>query len=316
MQGYPPSYNANSILKISYQPSPQTKIVGLYSARSKLEEQEAATTFRPFESTHNYKFDPRIYKGEVQQTLSNNVLFTNHLAFMPYWANRRIQDGVDLPGNPSRFDIATQWFTGPAPTPNNYYKDNLELQGNIQFYQVFGSRHDLKLGYLKDWSYTGYNRYNHEAGNYQLRFDNGAPLQIITYNYPLIAKRESAMQSFAAYVQDTWTTTSRLTINAGLRLEQFHNYVLESTKEQGQFGSAGEYPAMDLQTWWGLRRGWERLTRSRAIRRPCSRPPMASSTTIPPWASPRTTTRTRCSRQPTAGGISTGTATTTQMRSI
>jgi hypothetical protein len=252
VQGYPPSHNANSILKISYQPSPQTKIIGLYSAQYKLDEQEAATTFRPFESTHNYKFDPRVYKGEVQQTLSNSVLFTNHLAFMPYWANRRIQDGVDRPGNPSRFDIATQWFTGPAPTPYNYYKDNLELQGNIQFYQFLGSRHDLKFGYLKDWSYTGYNRYNHEAGNYQMRFDNGAPLQMITYNYPLIAKRESAMQSFAAYVQDTWTATTRLTINAGLRLEQFHNYVLESTKEQGQFGSAGTYPAQDLQTWWGL----------------------------------------------------------------
>jgi hypothetical protein len=251
-QGYPPSYNSNSIVKISYQPSVQTRIVGLYSGQYKLDEQEAATTFRPFESTHNYKFDPRIYKAEAQQTLSNNVLMTNHVAFMPYWANRRIQEGVDRPGNPSRFDIATQWFSGPSPTPYNYYKDNLELQGNLQLYQFLGSKHDLKLGYLKDWSYTGYNRYNHEAGNYQLRFDNGVPLQINTYNYPLIAKRESAMQSFAAYAQDTWSVTSRLTVNAGLRLEQFHNYVNESTKEQGTFGTAGTYPAMDLQTWWGL----------------------------------------------------------------
>ena len=97
------------------------------------------------------------------------------------------------------------------------------------------------MGYLKDWSYTGYNRYDHDSGNYQLRFDNGAPLQIITYNYPLIAKRESAMQSLAAYAQDTWTATSRLTLNLGLRFEQFHNYVNESTKEQGTFGTAGTY---------------------------------------------------------------------------
>jgi hypothetical protein len=252
VQGYPPSYNSNTILKVSYQPSKQTRIVGLYSAQFKLDEQEAATSFRPFESTHDYKFDPKIYKGELQHTLSNNVLFTNHLAFMPYWANRRIQEGVDVPGNPSRFDIATQRFSGPAPTPNNYYKDNLELQGNIQFYQLFGSKHDLKVGYLKDWSYTGYNRYDHASGNYQLRFDSGVPLQIVTYNYPLIAKRESAMQSFAAYAQDMWTLTPRLTVNLGLRFEQYHNYVNESTKEQGMFGNSGTYPAMDLQTWWGF----------------------------------------------------------------
>jgi hypothetical protein len=252
VQGYPPSYNANSTVKISYQHSLRTKVVGLYSAQYKLDEHEAATTFRPFESTHNYKFDPRIYKGEVQHTFSNNILFTNHVAFMPYWANRRLQEGVDVPGNPSRFDIATQRFSGPSPEPYNYYKDNLETQGNIQFYQLWGTKHDLKTGYLKDWSYTGYNRYNHAAGNYQLRFDNGAPLQIITYNYPLYAKRESAMQSFAAYAQDTWSATPRLTVNLGLRFEQFHNYVNASTKEPGMFGSSGAYPATDLQTWWGF----------------------------------------------------------------
>ena len=252
VQGYPPSSNANAILKMSYQPSTRTKIIGLYSGQFKHEAHEGATTFRPFESTHDYKFDPRVYKGDVQQTLSPNVLLTNHVAFMPYWSNRMIQQGVDLPGNPSRFDIATQRFSGPSPEPYNYYKDNLELQGNVHIYQVWGSSHDLKVGYLKDWSYTGYNRYDHAAGNYQLRFDNGAPLQIVTYNYPIEAKRESAMQSFAVYAQDTWSASSRLTVNLGLRLEQFHNYVNESTKAQGTFGNAGINPAMDLQTWWGL----------------------------------------------------------------
>ena len=252
VQGYPPSYNANSTVKVSYQPSLRSKIVGLYSAQYKLDEQEAATTFRPFESTHYYKFDPRIYKAEVQNTLSSKILMTNHVAFMPYWADRQLQDGVDVPGNPSRFDIATQRFSGPSPEPYNYYKDNLELQGSIQFYQLWGSKHDLKAGYLKDWSYTGYNRYDHQSGNYQLRFDNGAPLQIVTYNYPLIAKRESAMQSFAAYVQDQWSASSRLTANLGVRFEQFHNYVNESTKQPGTFGGSGTYPAMDLQTWWGF----------------------------------------------------------------
>ena len=252
VQGFPPSSNANSIVKLSYQPSPRMKVIGLYSGQYKHEAHESATTFRPFESTHDYKFDPRIYKADVQQTLSPNVLLTNHVAFMPYWSNRMIQEGADVPGNPSRFDISTQRFTGPSPEPYNYYKDNLEIQGNVQMYRVGGSPHDLKIGYLKDWSYTGYNRDNHAAGNYQLRFDSGAPLQIVTYNYPIEAKRESAMQSFAAYVQDTWSATSRLTVNLGLRLERFHNYVNESTKEQGTFGNSGINPAMDLQTWWGL----------------------------------------------------------------
>ena len=50
-----------------------------------------------------------------------------------------LQDGVDVPGNPSRYDIATTRFTGPSPEPYDYYKDNLELQGSIQFYQLWGS---------------------------------------------------------------------------------------------------------------------------------------------------------------------------------
>ena len=70
-------------MKVSYQPSLRTKVVGLYSAQFKHDAQEAATSFRPFESTHNYVFDPRIYKGEVQHTFSDKVLVTNHVAFMP-----------------------------------------------------------------------------------------------------------------------------------------------------------------------------------------------------------------------------------------
>ena len=53
-------------------------------------------------------------------------------------------------------------------------------------------------------------------------------------------------------MQDTWSATPRLTVNLGLRFEQFHNYVNEGTKSRGRSDPPERTPALDLQTWWGL----------------------------------------------------------------
>ncbi len=116
-------------------------------------------------------------------------------------------------------------------------------------------RHELKGGFA--WMYQDYatGRPDGKHGNYQLIFDtiNGVahqPSQIQTYNFPLAPKNR--LNEGGMFVQDTWRVGQRTTVNLGVRYDQFHSWVPEQTKEQGQFGSAGTYPRVEAITWKGV----------------------------------------------------------------
>jgi len=71
-----------------------------------------------------------------------------------------------------------------------------------------------------------------------------------THNYPVDG--ESIQNSFAGYLSDAWRPTRRLTLNLGLRLEQSAAYVPPQNKVQGPFGTAGDFPRLDIGTWTRL----------------------------------------------------------------
>src|SRR5207253_4362500 len=64
---------------------------------------------------------------------------------------------------------------------------------------------------------------------YQLQFNRGAPSQIVVYNFPFSTSINNLF-SQAAYVTDTFSV-KRVTINAGVRWERYHNYYPAQTKE-------------------------------------------------------------------------------------
>jgi outer membrane receptor protein involved in Fe transport len=73
------------------------------------------------------------------------------------------------------------------------------------------------------------------------------PVEIDTYNFP-IKDPYNRERVYSAYGTDSWRIGGRLTANLGLRLDRYRVYVDEQTKQQGPFGNAGTFPAVEVIT--------------------------------------------------------------------
>ena len=121
-----------------------------------------------------------------------------------------------------------------------------ELSGSLSYLATGG--HELKAGFNVDLEHLAFDRRAHAGGSYLLRFDNGRPLQITTYNFP-IPGEGNRMNNYGMFVRDAWTISPRLTLNMGLRVERYHSFVDAGSKPAGQFSEAVSFPAVDILTW-------------------------------------------------------------------
>ncbi len=245
----------NQTLKVSYQPAKTLKAIGFYQRNLKREPERDGNRFTPVESTLDYNFPTRAAKGEIQAVPSGRLLANFLFGRQWYDALYNAQKGVDVPGNPSRLDRETGRVTGPPALQDQRPRDRWQTTGTVTYLpgSFLGGQHSFKMGYQIYWESVGTGYRNKGSGNYQLIYDRVGglahqPVEINTYNMPITDPANKQTQ-YSAFVQDRWNIGQRLTANIGLRWDQYHSFVDEQTKVQGQFGNAGTFPAVDVLTW-------------------------------------------------------------------
>jgi hypothetical protein len=119
----------------------------------------------------------------------------------------------------------------------SWYKSDL-LAGN----------HDFKGGidHVDTWVSDAYAS-RPIAGDYQLRFNNGTPFQIVTRNTPVDPDNKTTY--VGAYFQDNWTLARRLTLSLGARYSYDSAYAPEQCREAGQFAAAECFDKIQMNPW-------------------------------------------------------------------
>src|SRR5439155_538958 len=144
-------------------------------------------------------------------------------------------------GNPSSIELSNNLVYGPNESSQDRPQNRYELKATVTFIPSephFGGTHQLKIGTTDDWENAGTRVLQDKvAGDYQLRFNRGLPSQIAIYNFPF-STSVNQLRSQAVYVTDTYTL-KRVTVNAGVRWEHYHNFYPEQSKEAGQFSATG-----------------------------------------------------------------------------
>jgi hypothetical protein len=108
---------------------------------------------------------------------------------------------------------------------------------------LYGDRHDLKIGYMYQRYAPRFTAYGAPgpagtAGHFYIATTNGAPSAFWTDNGP--AWSVNVLKNHALFFSDRFQVTSKLTLNYGLRFDQYH-----SAYPAQRFGLNGNKPCVD-----------------------------------------------------------------------
>ena len=213
--------------KISYQFNHANKFALFYHDAEELEKR-GGSRFVPTESREVYNGPVAPYGGSWQMVGGSSLVvlvqtgafyqksrYFAEPAFDNFQAGNEDTAAVHKVGT---LDTFTQMRTGDASSDGRHvFRYRYPTKGTISYYRpdLLAGSHQFKGGF--DFINTGFNegRRTKLAGNYELRFNNGAATQLITYNYPVSPYNFS--HYWAVYGQDAWTIGRRLNLILGLR---------------------------------------------------------------------------------------------------
>jgi hypothetical protein len=252
-------------VKVSYQPTRAHRLIAAWQPTLKYQPQglpPEPNRFRPLESTLDYRNPSSMYKGELQSTLSNRMVFNvvagygGYLADYAPWRSNFAAPAVK--GNPPRLDRETGLNLGANPKTNLEYRDKWQIDSGLSIFpeRFLGGQHELKVGTTLYWRRNSVGWRLHPAGDYTLVFDrinnvSGTPTEIQIRNSP--TQPDSRAGYYAGYLKDTWRVTEKVTLNLGLRIEQQKAYLPQQSKEASPMFPtlfpAASYDRLDVLTW-------------------------------------------------------------------
>ncbi len=255
--GVPGEYNVlltNATGKLTGQLSSNHRFNGFIQAQKKDYPERNADAFRYKDSTWHQIFKPLAGKGEWMWTVSDRTLVN---AFVGRW--QYVTDALNWTEDPPAYDTVTLRYSGRFNTsPYTGGRSRWQYNGSVSHYipKGWGGGHDIKAGVEvtdEDRTYDADGRSN--GYDYQLRFQNGAPFQVIVYNYPYYTLNK--MRTASVFGRDAWRIGERATLNVGARYERYHVYTPEQSKPAGRFYPGGDFPNTEVLTWnnWAPRVG-------------------------------------------------------------
>jgi hypothetical protein len=129
-------------------------------------------------------------------------------------------------------------FNAPSFTKDRRWHYNTELT-------LYADRHDMKIGYMYQWYAPRYTAYGAPGpagtvGHFYVATTNGVATSFSTDNGPVSSV--NALNNHALFFQDKFQVTSKLTVDYGIRFDQYR-----SSYPEQRFGLNGSEPCKDDQ---------------------------------------------------------------------
>jgi hypothetical protein len=139
--------------------------------------------------------------------------------------------------------------TGDAPNDTQFlHHGNDTVSGNVRYFKPnLAGSHQFKVGFdhVRSWHAQEFD--SQASGNYTLRLQNGVPVEIDTYNYPV--RPENYQRYLGVYAQDNWSVNDRLSIAFGIRFARDNVFAPAQCSLDTDFRPSECYDKVQLPIW-------------------------------------------------------------------
>jgi hypothetical protein len=231
--------------KLSYalDKSSQLHYTYLYSNKQRFHRSgNSLTDFWESASTHLQELEGHVNQGRWTKTLSSKMVMdlsgSNIKNFQPQVPRPEVH-----PGDIAKFDSIRRSHMTAQEVYEVSRDRRTVAHGSVSY---FTGSHDLKAGV--QWDNGRYFAENFSTSDMRAVYRNGVPDSVNTYNTPV--SRTAYVQDTAAFIQDKWAATRKLSLSLGFRLEKFRGWQPETCQVQTKFVNAQCFPALeDVPNW-------------------------------------------------------------------
>jgi len=231
--------------KLSYATSSSSQLhyTYLYSNKQRFHRSgNSLTDFWESASTHLQELEGHMNQARWTKTLTRKMVLdlsgSNIKNYQPQVPRPEVQ-----PGAIAQYDSLRRSHMVAQEVYEVSRDRRTVAHGSISY---FTGSHDLKAGL--QWDNGRYFAENFSTSGMRAVFRNGVPDSVNTYNTPV--SRTSYVQDTAVFLQDKWSVSRKLTVNAGLRIEKFRGWQPEVCQVQTQFVNGQCFGAIeDVPDW-------------------------------------------------------------------
>ncbi len=228
-QGLDDNRIINGTFKVSYQLNDKSQLHYTYSRNLKYRYHRRTTTYQEDAASRFQDQWADIHQMKWTNTFSSKMVTDAGVSLQvgpsPYLPKAEAEANAKLGLFPKN-DQAT----GASTVMNNGYNTQPQYRIASNFnLSYFAGPHEIKIGYQfsrlmlrsKTWSIVNYA--DLPGIPFSARYNNGAANAVLLYNYPADSRVFS--QEHGVFVQDKWTVTRKLTLNAGIRFDNVNSWV-------------------------------------------------------------------------------------------
>lgn len=242
----------NTSGKLTWQINQANRLSGFVDYNYKIREHRRQTTaayqFVSPEASYNSPLWGPVSNIKLTSTLRPNLLLD--AGFSWYYIPWSLDYQPDLaPDALPRVDIARSTLTGaPPPSMVRANQERRTWSAVASWLPRWRGEHQIKGGL--QFQHAPYGQIFDSLGHGDLvaRYRNGVPDSVTVYNTPVATSLDQF--ELGLFVQDTWTVTRRLTLNAGLRYERHAGSLNGQSAASGDFVPARTFAAQSNVVLW------------------------------------------------------------------
>lgn len=235
------NHQANVLGKITSQVSPNNKLMVQYyfNGQNRFYRRDNGYAFTTQDASWRQIEPAHLIQGQWTSVLSKALFLDTRFGYLHQifpLGPQSTASGI------SKIDDILSTVTGSAPTYQTNLATRQQANASLSYFNdhLAGGAHSFKFGFELARALNAYDYYTN--GDMNAHFLNGVPSYVQTYNTPM--HQDSNIQNLAFYAQDSYSV-KLLTINLGVRFENFKGWNPAQGASGGAFSAARQSPEAD-----------------------------------------------------------------------